>query len=451
MATKKKAKKPERDPSAGLPPARSDQSMTVENVAVETLLPSPNNPRNNDDAVAHVAASIQRFGFQQPIVAKRSGEIVAGHTRWRAARKLNIETVPVVWFEGNDLDAVAYQIADNRTHEFASWDDDSLAKLLTTLRDEDSLAGVGFDEDDVARMIAELDNESKEVGDDSDVEVPKVVCSNRGDLWLLGEHRLLCGDSTSEDDMARLMDGKRAVLLATDPPYLVDYKADNHPQAFDNDSKVKNKNWDAYVDPETSVKFFDDLLRVALKHCVERVPIYQWHATRRQSLVEQAWQKNGLLVHQTIIWSKARGVLTRSHFLWKHEPCFYGWIEGNMPEKDRRPDPSETTVWEIDQKGQNDGIHPTQKPLEIFERPIRYHTRRGEICLEPFSGSGSQIIAAERHGRRCFAMELSPEFVDADVMRWQKATGGQATLDGDGRTFDEVRAERLGAAATSAE
>ena len=205
---------------------------------------------------------------------------------------------------------------------------------------------------------------------------------------------------------------------------------------------MKDKHWDDYVDPETSVAFFTDFLRIALAHCTERVPVYQWHATRRQALVEEAWRENGLLVHQTIIWAKSRGVLTHSHYLWSHEPCFYGWREGFMPEKDRRPDPSERTVWNIDQQGQNDGIHPTQKPLEIFERPIVSHTRRGEVVLEPFSGSGSQIIAAQRHGRRCFAMELSPAFVDAAVLRWQNATGQRATLDDDGRTFEAIASER---------
>jgi DNA modification methylase len=135
-------------------------------------------------------------------------------------------------------------------------------------------------------------------------------------------------------------------------------------------------------------------------------------------------------------------VLTRSHFLWAHEPCFYGWRKGMQPEKDRRPEPSQRTVWEIDQKGQQDGIHPTQKPLEVFEGPIRWHTRHGEICMEPFSGSGTQLIAAERLGRRCFAMEASPAYVDVAVKRWEGATGRDAVLEGEGGTFNAVQAQR---------
>ncbi|MFO1052232.1 MAG: DNA modification methylase [Planctomycetota bacterium] len=420
----------------------STSELHVEIVPLDRLFPSPSNPRRNDDAVQHVAASIRRFGFQQPLVAKPSGEVIAGNTRWKAAKSLGLPTVPVVWFTGSDLDAVAFCIADNKTATFATFDDEALSKLLAKLREEDALEGVGFTDEDIDRLIAELDEETKEVGDDEPVEAPETPTTQRGDLWILGGHRLLCGDSTNENDVARLMAGERAVLFATDPPYLVDYQGGNHPQSTVNKPDVKDKHWDDYLDPETSVEFFATFLRVALRHCIERVPVYQWHATRRQALVEQAWQQNGLLVHQTIVWAKARGVLTHSHFLWSHEPAFYGWPEGSMPDKDRRPDPGDRTVWEIDQQGQHDGIHPTQKPLEIFERPIRYHTRRGEVVLEPFSGSGSQIIAAERHGRRCFAMELSPAFVDAALQRWQKATGKPATLDGDGRTFEQIAAER---------
>jgi DNA modification methylase len=420
----------------------SHQELHVEIVSIDRLFPSPSNPRHNDDAIQHVAASLRRFGFQQPIVAKPSGEVIAGNTRWKAARSLGITSLPVVWFVGSDLDATAYQIADNRTHEFSEWSDAELAPLLEQLRKEDALEGVGFTDDDIDRLIAELDTETSDVGDDDLVVAPKAPISKLGDLWVLGEHRLLCGNSTVADDMARLMAGEHAVLLATDPPYLVDYKGGNHPQSTVNKPDVKDKHWDDYVDPETSVAFFTDFLRIALAHCIERAPVYQWHATRRQALVEEAWKANGLLVHQTIIWAKSRGVLTHSHYLWSHEPCFYGWREGFMPEKDRRPDPSDRTVWNIDQQGQNDGIHPTQKPLEIFERPIVSHTRRGEIVLEPFSGSGSQIIAAQRHGRRCYAMELSPAFVDAALLRWQTATGEAATLEGDGRSFEAIATER---------
>jgi len=431
----------------------SNTTLAIEWVERSRLFCSPSNPRLNDPAVPHVAASLRRFGWRQPVVAKPSGEVIAGNTRLKAAASLGMERVPVVWFEGSDLDATAYAIADNRTHEFAEWDDGALAKLLVELRTEDGLEGVGYTDADIDELLAELGaDDHKDLEDAGAQEPPQVPRTRRGDLWILGKHRLLCGDSTSESDMARLMAGETATLLATDPPYLVDYDGSNHPAEHHKKSgraaaagnEVGNKHWDAYIDPDSSVEFFEAWLRAALVHCTERVPVYQWHASKRAALVEEAWRRNGLFVHQQIIWTKNRGVLTRSHYLWQHEPCFYGWREGMQPEKDRRPATTLTTVWPIE--SESDGIHPTQKPTRVFELPIEHQTRPGEVCLEPFSGSGTQIIAAHRLGRRCFAMELSPAFVDAAVLRWQKSTGERAVLDGTGKPFDERAASREGAA-----
>ncbi len=413
--------------------------LTVEWVAVGRLFCSPANPRRNDDAVPHVAASIRRFGWQQPIVARPSGEVVAGNTRLKAAQSLGLNEVPVAWFDGSDLDATAYAIADNKTADFATWDDQSLAKLLDTLRAEDALEGVGFTEAEIDQLLADLaaNLPPQELNDPGPGEPPEQPVSRVGDLWLLGGHRLLCGDSTKQENLARLMAGEKAHLLATDPPYLVDYDAKNHPPSSFNRPETANKGWDHYHDPQTGIDFFDAYLRTCLPHVVHDAAIYQWHASRRQALVEQAWQQNELLVHQTIIWVKARAVLTRSMFMWRHEPCFMGWVQGSMPSQERRPPHNATTVWEIDQAGEDRPDHPTPKPLEIFERPLEYHTRPGEIALEPFSGSGSQIIAAEKMRRRCYAMDLSPAFVDVAVRRWETATGKQATLDGSGQTFAE--------------
>ena len=158
--------------------------------------------------------------------------------------------------------------------------------------------------------------------------------------------------------------------------------------------------------------------------------------------MEAAWNALDLLVHQTIVWEKSRGVLGRSHFMWRHEPCFYGWRRGKQPSKDRRPPNAMTTVWEIGQAGENDGIHPTQKPRDIFRMPMEWHTRRGEVVYEPFSGSGTQLIAAEELGRRCFAMERSPAYVDAAIARWELVSGKRAVLDGNGQTLAEASAER---------
>jgi len=422
-----------------------DTTFNVEWVAAERLFPNPANPRINDEAVPHVAASIRRFGWQQPIVAKRSGEVIAGHTRLKAAGELGHAQVPVVWFEGTDLDAAAFLIADNRTHTFSDWDDAALVGLLEELRREDALEGVGFDDQEIDRLLAELEaagGEGESLEDPGPDDPPERPVTRRGDLWILGDHRLLCGDSTDAEDVARLMNGEEAALLATDPPYLVDYQGGNHPQSWHNRAEVKDKHWDDYVDPQSGVAFFTGWLAAALPHCREDVPVYQWHATRRQGLVEEAWKANGLLVHQTIIWAKARPVLTRCHFMWSHEPCFYGWPQGNMPKKPRLPDPAARTVWDVDQQGQQDGFHPTQKPVELFRRPMTWHMLRGEVCLEPFSGSGTQIICAEELGRRCYAIELAPPFVDVAIKRWQQATGKRAQLAETTQSFEEVAQER---------
>jgi DNA modification methylase len=216
----------------------------------------------------------------------------------------------------------------------------------------------------------------------------------------------------------------------------------NHPQSWHNRPETRDKHWDDYVDPEHGAAFFRGYLEACLTHCIERVPVYEWHAHKRQALVEQAWREVGLLLHQQLIWVKARPVLTRSHYRWQHEPCFYGWPEGKMPEKAARPSPQLTSVWEIDQVGQQDGIHPTQKPTRIFEIPIEAHTKPGDVVLEPFSGSGTQLIAAERLKRRCCAIELAPAYVDVAVLRWEKAAGCEATLLETGETFAAVSARR---------
>jgi DNA modification methylase len=428
--------------------------LTIRRVAVDSLHLDPANARAHDERnLETIQGSLARFGQVEPLIVHAgSGRIIGGNGRLMAMKRLGWKEVDIVEVDLSAIDATALGLALNRTAELADWDESALAELLTTLRVEDALQGVGFDEAEIDDLVASLQDEPDPalIDDPGAGEPPEDPVSRVGDLWLLGPHRLFCGDSTSAEDLARLMAGEKAHLLATDPPYLVDYDGTNHPaehhrkagRVAGEGKLLGNRRWDDYIDPESSIEFYAGFLANCLKHCVERVPVVQWHATRRQALVEQAWQQNGLLVHQTIIWAKSRGVLTRSHYLWQHEPAFYGWPKGFMPEKGRRPATTASTVWEIDQAGEERPDHPTPKPLEIFTRPIGYHTRAGEVCLEPFSGSGSQIIAAESMSRRCSAMELAPAYVDVAVRRWEKATGQEARLDGDGGTFLETAQQR---------
>lgn len=425
----------------------------VEMRAVSGLTPYAKNARaHSKEQVAKIVNAIKKWGWTMPILVDEDGEVIAGHGRLLAAEALKIEQVPVIVARGWSVEKRrAYAIADNQLALEASWDKKLLGdELIELSRLDFDLSLIGFDPTEL-KILMHLHTFGGTLDVVPDAPEDKEVVSKPGDLWILGNHRLLCGDSTSGEDMKRLMNGQRAHLLATDPPYLVDYDGTGHP--IDHHIKagritktpgklIGNKRWDDYVDPKNGAEFFASFLANAIAHCVDRVPIYQWYATRRQALVEEAWKRNRLLVHQMIVWVKSRGILTRSHYLWQHEPCFYGWVEGKQPEKGRRPDTTSTTVWSLAHAGEPKNLHPTIKPLEIFTRPIEAHTKADEICLEPFSGSGTQIVAAESLSRRCFAMEISPPFVDVGVIRWQGISGKQATLDGDGRTFEEIKAER---------
>jgi len=413
-------------------------SLTVEEVPIDRLHPDPANPRRiGDDELEALTRSLREFGFVQPVLARRhDGIVVGGHQRLLAARRLGIATVPVIWLDLPREQARLLGLALNKIS--GSWDEQLLARLLAELQTtpELDLTLAGFGDDEIGRLLKTLEaRDKRERAESFDLDAALEEAERReartklGQLWRLGDHRLLCADSTDPASVERLMAGAKAALLATDPPYLVNYQGGNHPQSRHNSAKTKDKHWDDYEDPAAAVAFYTGFLRAGLPHLAPNSAIYQWHAHRRQALVEAAWRECGLLVHQQLIWAKARGVLTHSHYLWAHEPCFYGWVEGAPPA--RKPPANEGTVWQIDQQGASMGIHPTQKPLALFERPIGYHTEPGAICYEPFAGSGTQLIAAERLGRRCYAIELEPRYVDVAVARWE-AFSGQTAVRADG-------------------
>ncbi|MCC7173376.1 MAG: DNA modification methylase [Planctomycetes bacterium] len=406
------------------------------------MFANPANPRLNDAAVPHVAASLRRFGWQQPLVAKPSGELVAGHTRLKAAHQLGMTQVPVVRFTGTDLDATAYSIADNKTHEYAAWDEPALAELLQHLRAEDSLDGVGFDPADIDELLAELDAKTpREVNDDGPEAPPVNPVTRLGDLWTLGDHRLLCGDSTNADDVARLMNGEKAALLSTDSPYAVDYDGMNRPG---HDGKPSGKDWSALYH-ETDITdlgvFLDGFYTACLPHVAEDAAMYLWFAHVQHPAIAATWEKHDILFHQVIVWHKPCATFGHSYYRWKHEPCAFGWRRGHKPEHGTA---QLETVWlaDWDGKARITTFHPTSKPTRLFEIPMEQHTTHGAIVLEPFNGSGSQILAAEKLARRCRAIEIQPAFVDGTIARWEKATGKKATLDG--RSFDDIKAERGG-------
>ena len=425
-------------------------ALQLEQWPIGRLVEYARNPRKNDDVVERMAQAIVEFGFRIPIVARSDGLVVDGHLRLKAARLLGLDTVPVVLAdELSETQIKAFRLLANQSANWAEWDEALLSAELNDLLAEDfDLSLVGFSDGELDKLLAfvpEGDGEEGGVGGSvppvTIPEPPRNPASQTGDLWILGDHRLLCGDSTSAADVRRLMNGERAILFATDPPYLVDYDGSNHP--------TRNKDWSAsygttWDDSSQGAELYDGFIAAAVAEAItEDAAWYCWHASRRQAMLEACWEKAGAFVHQQIIWVKDRGVLTRSHYLWKHEPCFMGWRRPNRP-----PKVAEQTLpstWEMPSFTKDERPdHPTPKPLDAFGIPMRQHVARGGLCYEPFSGSGSQIMAGEANGRRVFAMEISPAYVDVAVERWQAETGRDAILDGDGRTFAQVRAERLG-------
>ena len=429
-------------------------SLLVQRVPIASLAPDPSNARTHPEANLDViVSSLRRFGQAEPLVVQRgTRRVIAGHGRLMAMQKLGWTECDVVELEVSSLDATALAIALNRSAELAQWDDGVLARLLSELRAESAIDGVGYSSDEIDRLLAEVNAASNPAQvDDAGPEEPVVdPVARRGDLWILGEHRLLCGDSTSAADLARLMQGERAAILSTDPPYCVNYTGMDRPV---HNGKPSGKDWSHLyreVDIEDLGQFLDGVLTAALPHVVADAAIYMWHAHLQQPVIAATFERHGLLLHQILVWSKPSATFGHSYYRWKHEPCAFGWRQGHKPAHGFGQLES---VWEADWDGKARiaSFHPTSKPTRLFEIPIEVHTKPGDVVLEPFSGSGSQLIAAEKLHRRCRAMEISPAFVDGTILRFEKATGKEAVLDGDGRTYAQLLETREPAEAAHAE
>jgi DNA modification methylase len=407
-------------------------------VPLDKLTPHPKNPRKGN--VPLIAESIQANGFYGAVIAQRTtGHIIAGEHRWRAARQKKLPAVPVFWLDVDDDRALRILLADNRTNDVAGYDDEILAEILKGMED---LSGTGWDDDALAKLLGDeaIDGDDAGAKIDHAAELQVKWGTELGQLWEIpsakssGTHRLLCGNSTSVDDVTRLMNGQRACLFATDPPYLVAYDGTNHPHKWTKSHGTKHpgdKDWsDKYTDvdsPELGEALYDAFVKVAVDHAItDTAAWYCWHASRKQALLESVWEKHGAFVHQQIIWAKDRPILTRSWYMWQHEPCFFGWKKGKKPK--RAADNYPPSVWSFATQAAGETTdHPTQKPVELFAIPIRQHTKKGDICYEPFSGSGTQLVAAEQLGRLCYAMELSPPFVAVALER-MAALGLKPTL-----------------------
>ncbi|MDQ7831363.1 MAG: DNA modification methylase [Desulfovibrionaceae bacterium] len=397
--------------------------LKTESWPIERLVPYVRNPRKNDEQVERMVAAIREFGFRIPVVAKSDGTVVDGHLRLKAARKLGLTEVPVALAdELTDVQVKAFRLLANRSANWAAWDEDLLALELEELQAMAfDVSLTGFDLGEIDSLLAKPTTEG--LTDPDEVpETPEEPVSKPGDVWILGRHRLMCGDSTSANDVDRLLTGVRPHLMVTDPPYGVEYDP-----AWRNDALSGQKT------KRTGAVLNDD--RADWREAWALFPgdvAYVWHGALHAATVTESLVACGFGIRSQIIWAKERLVLSRGHYHWMHEPCWYA-VKGKAHWSGDR---KQVTVWNIASKGQDaDTIHGTQKPVECMKRPMENNSSPGQAVYEPFSGSGTTIIAAEITGRACLAMELNPAYVDVAVKRWEDFTGEKAVLEGeeDGR------------------
>ncbi len=429
--------------------------MKIALVSIEKIRPYEQNPRINDQAVDAVVASIREFGWRQPIVVDSDHVIIVGHVRFKAAVKLGLAKVPV--HVATDLTAEqirAYRIADNKTNELAEWDFELLPLELSQLRDADfELDLLGFDKDELAKIF-DGDLQAGLTDPDDIPAPPDAAITQAGDLWVLGDHRLLCGDSSKPEDLDRLLGGQVIHLVNTDPPYnvkveprsnnaiaagLSSFEAKHH-QKMDvarhpGKSKPTAKKLRAKDRPLAndfvSDQEFDGLLDAWFGNASRVLEpgrgFYIWGGYANCANYPPFLKKHGLYFSQAVIWVKEHPVLTRKDFMGNHEWCFYGWKEG-AAHVFLGPT-NATDVWSVKKVNPQSMVHLTEKPVELATRAMQYSSRPGENVLDLFGGSGSTLIAAEQAGRKAFLMELDPLYCDAIVARWEKFTGRKAERD----------------------
>jgi len=393
---------------------------------LDRLVEYAGNPRVNDHAVAQCAAAIKEFGFRVPILARSDGTVIDGHLRIKSAIQLGLETVPVLLADDlSEAQVKAFRLSVNKIADLAEWDQDMLAAELDALRDlKFDMSLIGFAPGELNDLIG-----TPNTGFDPD-EVPPapvVPVSRGGDLWVMGTHRLLAGDSTKAEDVARLMGGAKADMVFTDPPYGVGYKGG---------AKLRDK----LAGDEAGTTIYADALPNLRAAAADHAALYLWYADAHAAAAAAAAAAAGYVITAQIIWVKNNAqFVTSAHYKGKHEPMFYAHRRGKVARW--VGENNEVTVWEVSRAPKNE-YHPTQKPVELAARAIGNSSNPGDIVLDIFGGSGSTCIACETTGRRSFTLELAPEYVDVSVIRWSTLTGKQATLDGDGRTFEEVKRER---------
>jgi DNA modification methylase len=399
--------------------------VQIEQIGIATLIPFAKNSRTHSDAqVAQIAASIREFGFTNPVLIDEANGIIAGHGRVMAARKLKLTEVPCIRLSHlSDAQKRAYVIADNKLALNAGWDEAMLKLELADLKALDfDLDLTGFDTDEIEALLAENGTEGLTDPDDTP-EPPVEPVTRPGDVWVCGQHRVMCGSSLEMTAMERLCGDQRVDMLLTDPPYNVAYEGGTKEKlTIQNDS----------MGDEAFRTFLRDAFVTADAMLKPGAVFYIWHADLEGYNFRGACKDAGWQVRQCLVWKKSSLVLGRQDYQWRHEPCLYGWKDGasHLWAADRK----QTTILEFDKPSRN-GEHPTMKPVALFEYQLLNNTKGGDIVLDSFGGSGTTLIAAEKNGRIARIMELDPKYVDVIVKRWEKFTGQKAVLESTGEPF----------------
>lgn len=393
--------------------------MEIKQVSIASLIPYINNSRtHSDEQIAQIAASIKEFGWTNPILVDGDNGIIAGHGRLSAARKLGMDTVPVIELSHlTETQKKALIIADNKLASNAGWDNNLLTiELNELLADNFALDILGFDKDELDALLNPI-KATEGLTDEDDVpDMPEEPKTKLGDIYILGNHRLMCGDSCSVTDMEKLCNDRKVDMWLTDPPYNVAYEGGTKEKLTIKNDSMEDSQFrqflrDAYVTADTVMKF--------------GAVFYIWHADLEGYNFRGAAFDAGWKVRQCLIWKKSSLVMGRQDYHWMHEPCLYGWKEGagHLWAADRK----QTTILEFDKPNKNKE-HPTMKPVALFEYQMLNNTKGGDIILDSFGGSGTTMLAAEKNGRISYLMELDPKYCDVIVKRWEDFTGKKAIL-----------------------
>jgi len=427
----------------------TNEALTIHFWPVDRLVPYAHNPRKNDGAaVDRMCESVRAFGFKIPVLARSDGEVVDGHLRLKAARKLAITEVPVILCDEWSPEQVrAFRLMVNRSVTWADWDEGLLAHELRELSAADfDLNLTGFDPGEIDELLLASDDQNA----DEVPGAPDIPVSQAGDLWICGEHRVLCGDALCPEDVRRLLADRQPALLVCDPPYGIELDSEWRDRAGLNGSASAEAGYTKHrSEGHTETTICGDT-RADWSAAFELVPslqvAYVWHASKFTREVLDGLLRIGFIHHQQLIWDKGRTVLTRTLYWFQHEPCWFA-RKKNAPWYGKAGENS--TIWAAPSPKFSFGggdeekyDHPTQKPVELMRRPILNHLRRGELVYDPFVGSGTTLAAAELTGRICLGIELDAKYADVTVQRWQTLNGGSARLEGNGKTFAEIAMER---------